>query len=266
MSHVEAAVNPAPAPQPAYAFLGKESGLATLPLAPETTRLLPLPAQPAQRPVARAWNRYGGLLEPVCARLDLDVACALAVLCAESGGSGFAADGRLKIRLEAHLFRRELQAVASAFLPAFAQHFCHDAAKPWLAQQFRPDPQQAWVAIHSTQSREWEALEFARAWCEPAALRATSMGAPQILGANHAVIGYAAPRAMLDSFAAPETGERAQLLALFDFLQFARPQQQLLARLRERDFVAFARLYNGPGQAQEYARRIEDQAAIWRNL
>lgn len=259
-------MNPGFALRAAPAFLGQAIEFFSLPLAPEAARSKPLPMQPDFRPVARAWNRFGGLLAAVCQRVALDVGCAVAVLCVESGGSGFGPDGRLKIRMEAHLFGRELKAAASPFWPDFPQHFRFAAAKPWLAQEFRPGAGEAWTPIHASQSSEWKALELARAWNEPAALRATSMGAPQILGSNHAVIGYASPRAMFDAFAAVENGERAQLLAFFDFLQFAHPRQQLLARLREQDFTAFARLYNGPGQAQAYAERIERCVEIWRQV
>jgi hypothetical protein len=58
------------------------------------------------------------------------------------------------------------------------------------------------------------------------------------------------------------------LLTFFDFLRLARPGEELLVALRRGDLLAFARGYNGPGQAAAYAARLqqaaEELAALFR--
>ncbi len=247
-------------------FLCRDVELLSLPLSPPERERLPLPAASAAQPIVRAWNRLGGLLGAVSKRLPLDAALALAILCVESSGSGFGPGGRLKIRFEVHLFGRELQSAGTPAARDFAAHFAHDREEPWRGHRFRATEHEPWRAVHRSQSGEWEALEFARRWCVPAALRSISMGAPQILGANHAIAGYRTPEALFEAFCSSENGERLQVLALFDFLCFARPGRELLTRLQQSDLVGFARLYNGPGQAQQYAQRIAAQLRLWSKL
>ena len=257
---------PAFASQPTFSFLCRVPELLPIPLSPPADLLKPAPSQPEARPIVRAWNRFGGLLAPACEMLGIDLGCALAVLCVESGGSGFGPDGRLKIRFEVHHFRRALAALGSPLLEAFPRHFCFEASRAWLGHMFRNGASSLWQHVHRSQSGEWEALHFARCWHEPAALASTSMGAPQILGANHAAIGYGTAREMFDAFADPQRGERNQLLAFFDFLRRAQPQEKILAALHARNFTEFARLYNGPGQAAAYAQRIATQFELWQKV
>ena len=77
------------------------------------------------------------------------------------------------------------------------------------------------------------------------------MGLTQILGANHRAIGYASPDAMFAAFAADE---KFQLLGFFNFVKNG--QRQITA-LQNRDFVSFARIYNGPGQPEFYGGLIK---------
>lgn len=238
--------------------------LRTLPLVPEEPIVMPRAVE--LRPVARAWNRFGGLLGPLCSLLRLDAACAVAVLCVESGGSGFGADGRLKIRFEVHLCKRLLEAAGATSAEGFAERFRFDSTRPWLGHEFRRAETGGWMRVHATQANEWTALEFARTWDDTAALAATSFGAPQILGRNFVVVGYESPQEMFHAFAGKEQGERNQVLALFDFLRNARADGRVLECLRRRDFVGFARLYNGAGQATEYGQRIEECAAAFELL
>ena len=59
-------------------------------------------------------------------------------------------------------------------------------------------PSDSWRTLHGTgQDAEWAAFEMARRLDETAAMRSISMGASQIMGFNHAAIGYASAREML---------------------------------------------------------------------
>jgi hypothetical protein len=77
------------------------------------------------------------------------------------------------------------------------------------------------------------------------------MGGPQILGSNHHRLGYSNARAMRAAF---ESDERYEVLGFFDFCH---GDARLLAALRKARWAEFARIYNGPGQVEEYVRHVE---------
>ena len=79
-----------------------------------------------------------------------------------------------------------------------------------------------------------------------------SMGMPQIMGFNHKKIGYKSVKRMFDSFA---QSERNQIIGLFDFIGGG--VSNMGNALRKKDFLTFAKLYNGPGKATIYAHRIK---------
>lgn len=200
--------------------------------------------------VARAWNLYGGLLSELSHRLGIDPAYAVAVLCVESGGQGYGPDGRVIIRFENHIMRRYLPAARQS---EFDSYFRATGDQPWLGHTFRESTSQPWTAFHGSQALEWRAYGVACAIDADAASRSISMGLPQVMGFNHALVGYPTPQAMLAFMGADV---RFQLLALFDFVAGAKGQGPALAALRRDDFDGFATLYNGPGQARYYGDLI----------
>jgi hypothetical protein len=76
-----------------------------------------------------------------------------------------------------------------------------------------------------------------------------SFGGPQILGSNHALIGYATAGALFNAF---QESERWHVCGFFDFCQGNR----LIAAVVQEDWTAFATKYNGPGQAMSYGEKI----------
>ena len=173
----------------------------------------------------------------------IDPAALEAILEVESNGAGFV-NQRMVIRFEAHIFVRE-----HGSTPHFRYN---DAGRPWLEQFWRPTPAFAWRAIHTGhQDSEWAAFEFARSLNETAAMRSISMGAPQIMGFNHQRIGYATPQAMFSAF---DDSYPAQLIGLINFIL---SDAVLVAAIRQRDWRTVAKLYNGPGQVEVYALRME---------
>jgi hypothetical protein len=197
---------------------------------------------------ARIWNKYGGVLEPLAARIGVDKAVAVAVIAVESGGSGLGPDGRMIIRFENHLF---WSFWGKANPAAYQQYFVFDQNTTWKGHQYRPQPNGPWLSVHQNQNSEWAAFNFASTIEATAAKKSISMGLVQIMGFNHRAIGYASPDAMFAAFAADE---KFQLLGFFNFVK--NDQRQINA-LRNRDFVAFARIYNGPGQPDFYGGLIK---------
>jgi hypothetical protein len=71
---------------------------------------------------------------------------------------------------------------------------------------------------------------------------------------NFAMLGYRTAREMYDAF---QADERWHVLGFFDFVCRSGTRRGQLADLMRRlDFTGFARIYNGPGQAAEYGRRM----------
>lgn len=178
--------------------------------------------------------------------LGISPRLARAVFVVESGGS--AGNGRMVVRFEAHIFRDELKDDAR-----FAKHFRLDVPE-WKIHEWRPSTDAPWRPYHDDQPAEWQVLEFAMGLNETAALRSTSMGVAQIMGFNHQRIGYATVQEMFADFAAP--GPEAEIVGFFSYV--AHTPGALFA-LQQGDLVTFAKLYNGPAQAERYAELIRQR-------
>ena len=232
-------------------FISPEPGgdpLAGVPQAPPDDKLIVLGSQATgtDRQAANAWNKYGGLLAPLAAKLNFDPGAAVAVLAIESGGRGFAADGRMIIRFENHLFFRQW---GKDHADIFNQFFSFNADQPWLDHQWRSDAGQPFRPFHGSQDGEWQVFSLARNLDDSAAKLSISMGGPQIVGFNFATLGYESVQQMFDAFSA---NERNQIVGLFNFVKGPGANSRRVQALQAQDFVTFASLYNGPGQAAQY--------------
>jgi hypothetical protein len=242
-----------PAPSPAGPDVPGGSPLTlaelqALSLTPARTLSAPGGAGQAALNAARIWNKYGGVLELLSARIGIDKAVAVAVIAVESGGSGLGPDGRLIIRFENHLF---WSFWGKANPAAFNRCFVFDQNTSWKGHQYRLPPDGPWLNVHQNQNSEWAAFQLAATLAATAAKQSISMGLTQILGANCRAIGYASPDAMFAAFAADE---KFQLLGFFNFVK--NDQRQITA-LQNRDYTGFARIYNGPGQPDFYGGLIK---------
>ena len=243
-------------------FLRERPELATLPLEPPEAKRIPAVPSLSSREklIARTWNQTGGLLASLSELIQIDAGAAVAVLAVESGGSAFSADGRMVIRFENHIFRREWGQANEA---RFQEHFRFDPARPWTGHAFRATAAAEWQPFHGKQDGEWNVFELARTLHEPAAKRSISMGAPQIMGFNFAKTGYESVSEMFDAF---QSGVRFQIIGLFDFIKGPGTTSPLLQALQRGKFTDFAAGYNGPGNAAEYASRIERDFETFRRL
>jgi hypothetical protein len=215
--------------------------------------------KPHERLLKRTWNNFGGLLDKLSKKLSINPAVAAAVLCVESSGKGFGSDGRMIIRFENHVFWRYW---GKSNPEEFQNHFAFDEKKPWHGHRFRNSTKERWKPVHGKgQAREWEVFEFARTRHPRFSMYSISMGLPQIMGFNHRRIGYKSVGQMFASF---KRGEAYHIIGLFDFVATA--ESDLLSVLRKKDFLAFAREYNGPGQAERYAELIEGYAKSFEEL
>lgn len=234
--------------------------LLAVPLPPDAAQQIPsVPSikDPTSAMMARIWNAYGGLLGKVASLLSFDPALAAAVLAIESGGRAFGAGGRMIIRFEIHVF---FNLWGKNNQEQFNRCFRFDTASPWRgdSHEWRPDENSEWRKVHAGQDGEWNAFAFARVNCsDNAAKLSISMGAPQIMGFNHARIGFSDVEAMYDAF---ENDERSQILGFFDFV---RTDPRLLDAMRAKDLLNFATYYNGSAVAEAYSNLMRN---AWSSL
>lgn len=220
-------------------------------------QLLPVAGAAVERKVASAWNSFGGLLQRLSDEKQIDVACAVAVLCVESSGKGFEPgnDNRMIIRFENHKFWKYW---GESNADTFHQHFRYQQGQAWKGHQWRKDRDGDWLTFHGNQRSEWEVLTFARSLDNDAALFSISMGAPQIMGFNYRAVGYRSVQDMFDAFT---SGIEPHITGLFDFMSPA-----MVKKLQVKDFEGFAGLYNGSGQKVKYGAWIKDHYDAYKRL
>ena len=199
-----------------------------------------------ERIVRQTYNKYGNLLKALSKRLGIDMASAIAVIGVESGGKGFD-DDKVIIRFENHLFYRYW---GKENEKVYKEHFRFGSDKKWLGHKFRKDSKGEWGVFHGDQDKEHEVLDFARKLDDELALKSISMGLPQILGSNSKIIGYDSIIEMYENF---NKDIRFHIFGLFDFLS-----PRMIKYLRNKEFVNFAKYYNGAGQARRYGKFLQD--------
>jgi len=158
--------------------------------------------------------------------LDCSVAAIKAVAAVESSGGGFLPDGRPKILFEAHIFHR---------LTGGAYQITHPtlSSPTWNRALYGPPG-----------AHQWGRLNQARQLDEDAALQAASWGAFQIMGMNYKPCGFDDVHQFVAEMMRDES---AHLQA---FSRFILSNSKMTGALRKQDWPSFARLYNGPGYAQ----------------
>ncbi len=90
-----------------------------------------------------------------------------------------------------------------------------------------------------------------------------SMGAPQIMGFNFASLGYTKVQDMFDRFS---NSVHAQLIGVFDFVRRTGAASPALVALQRRDYLTFASIYNGSGNAPTYSSIIQNHVVIYNRL
>lgn len=161
----------------------------------------------------------------------------------ETSGSGFDAQGRPKILFEPHVFYRNLSGAKRTA-----------AVKAKLAAP-------KWGTIpYGKESNQYPRLVKAMAIDETAALKSASWGLGQILGENHAMVGYDTVQAMVKAFM---DDEENHLKAIIDFLVASGIDDDL--RAHRWDVVA--RVYNGPGyKKNQYDTKMAAAYAKWAKI
>lgn len=165
--------------------------------------------------------------ERAAARMGCDVAAIEAVWEVEAGSRHFLDDGSLIRRFEPHHFPQALWSQIGFSV--------RKSERPWRAS----------LRLSTDAMLHRAARLDMRGAC-----RASSWGAPQIMGFNHRDAGYPDPVAMVQAMA---DSAEAQLGAFVTLIE----AWGLDSALRGHDWRAFARRYNGSGQVERYAAKME---------
>jgi len=210
-----------------------------------------------ERSMAAIYNSRGKYLKENATALGISASGLAAVLTVESGGRGFGNDGRIIVRFENHVFWRQW---GRAHEIDFNRYFRFSAQEPWKEHAWRENPTVSWLPCHTSQSSEWQVLEFAKTMDGTAALKSASYGAGQVMGFNHAIVGYDSVQEMVRGF---DENIRPQLDAIIAFVQ---RNPKCMNGLRSKNYVLFASGYNGPGQAVVYGTLIQRAAEAYARI
>lgn len=190
-------------------------------------------------------NHRHDTISRLAAQYDVAVNKVRAVLKIESGGAGFR-DGRLIIRFEPHVFFDRIGDKGDCLL-TFSM-----GTPRWDGKyhQMKLSIDDRWRPVHQSQDSEWQAVAMATMIDAKAAWESCSMGAPQLMGFHYAMLGYVSAQEMAFDFC---QSEWRQLDAMFRWMD----NTGALRALREDDYLRFATIYNGTGQAERYAELIK---------
>lgn len=156
--------------------------------------------------------------------LSVEVACVQAVTKVESRGSGFLASGEPVILFERHWMYKLLKAKSGK------EPTINDVCNP------KAGGYKGGAAEHTR-------LAQAVAIDRECALQSASWGLFQIMGFHWKALGYASVQAFIND---QYKDEASQLNTFVKFLQI---NPGMLTALRNKDWVKFASLYNGPAYA-----------------
>ncbi len=157
-------------------------------------------------------------IDQICSTLDVSEPEIWAVLTVETRGFGFLQDRRPRILFERHIFHGLTQGRRDR------GHADISNAKP---------------GGYVGDTGEYTRLEKAMSLDRVAALQSASWGIGQVMGFNYAAAGFVT---IDDMVAATVKDENAQLLAMANFIKGS----NLARALQRRNWVSFARGYNGP--------------------
>lgn len=199
------------------------------PVQPVETPVEPVP-QPAAPKASKALTEEA--IREAANNLGVDVACVKAVAEVESLGNGFNSTGMVKILFERHKFYK------------------------FIAQKYGVPKANQLAAMHpdicspkaggytSSTATEHKRLDKAIAIDRECAMKSASWGRFQVMGFNYAAAGFANVE---DFCVAMWKSEDEHLRA---FVNFIKANPNMHQHLKNRNWAAFANVYNGPAYAQ----------------
>lgn len=184
--------------------------------------------------------------QSVAMQEGIPVAILKAIKKVESNGSGHLADGRPVILFEGHKFYQHLRKSDPATLVRACKERPDLCFATWTKKYYKGG------------AAEWDRLDAAVKYNRDAALKSASFGAFQILGENHLQAGFPTVQGFVN---AHFKSERYHLIAVCKFIK----NSKILSNaIRNLDWAAFAKGYNGPGYAANaYDRKLADAYKLY---
>jgi hypothetical protein len=177
--------------------------------------------------------------------LNVEEAAIRAVAEVEAAGAGFNADGRPAILYEAHIFQKE---TGGKYANAKDRRGVSLSSPSWNRSLYG-----------ATGAAQHNRYEDARKLDPDAANKACSWGTFQILGQNHKACGFDTSQEFVDAMWTGGAG--AHLDAFVAFIK----ANKLDGPLRDKNWKAFARGYNGPAYAMnKYDQKMAAAYARWK--
>ena len=168
--------------------------------------------------------------EHLASTLHCDANVLKAVAEVESGHNAFAADGRPIIAYERHRF------------------YAFTDGKFGVDDEIS-NPQRG--NYTTDQSKSWDRLARAYALDKEAALKSVSWGRFQLMGENYAGCGYSSVEDYVKDLSKSEQGQFA------GFEKFIHMKPPLLAAIQQKNWREIAHYYNGAGNIDDYAPKLE---------
>lgn len=153
---------------------------------------------------------------------------------------------RAMVRLEVHVLFDHITRVSE-----FREHFRFGPVEqPHYHHYWRPSFKDEWQPVHRNQWSERAAIDHAITLFGPEPVwRSCSFGPGQVMGRHYAKLGYGSALAMYEQWVYDYP---RQVLGFFQYID----QADLVGFLRDGNYWRFAYYYNGPANANDYARRI----------
>ncbi|ENN93184.1 N-acetylmuramidase domain-containing protein [Bartonella bovis] len=184
--------------------------------------------------------RTQGLVKSLAQEIGCEEAVVAAIISVESDGKGFDDEGRVKVLFEKHQFYKNLPS-----------HKRQQAIKEDLAREEWISPKKGGYKEQKTNTQALKLLIAAITLDEEAALKSASYGAGQIMGNNYGILNWNTVQDFVTSMCSCED---EQIKAMFTFFKV----RGLASSLRDKDFDAIARVYNGTGMVKEYGQRMRN--------
>lgn len=168
-------------------------------------------------------------IDKIADDLGVEPAAFRSVIAVEAAGSGYDKQGRPKALFERHHFYKHLKDAPGLQANAVAQGLAY----PRWGEKSYPKGSDAVYAE----------IERAVAIDEEAALLSTSWGLGQIMGSNFRLAGCKDVKSMVEEAMESEAGQLRQMASFIK-------SSGLLPHLQQKNWVSFAKGYNGPAYAK----------------
>lgn len=175
----------------------------------------------------------------------------------ESSGEGFGSDGRLKLLYEPHIVHRATKGALTGkkfdWIWNGREIKIDLSYRNWvpLSGHIQRNPE-IWHPYKENHAGQWGLMAMAYEHHD-AAIEGGSYGGFQVLGQNARWLGYESPIDMIETM---YEGEGTHLEAAIRFLR----QRKLIPALKAGNWTELAAGYNGPGQAQTFAAKLQRES------